>query len=450
MQIKMKKIGKNKIKKLKIVGISIASVFILVLASGFIFQNQIRKTTSDHLISKGNYYFNNGAYDPKKSERYFSWALRLDPAADAAYYQLARIHLVGSSFDLARSEIDRSLAINPQNQRAFYIRGLIDAYDKKYADSISDFQKFVAWAPTEWAGYNDLAWVYSLNKDFENTKKIAQEGLDKTDDQNPWLLDNLGVAYVNLGEPEKAQEIFAKVKDISNGMTIKDWARAYPGNDPSSYDSALAKFRTDVDSNSQLALGGFTSGGVAVSACGSSGGGGYSGACGIGGSRNGVAGCNSREDSMHCGLYTNSCGALCMGTGSCCTPSCACAANTCAGSTCSNGCGGSCAGTKAPDCSGAGNYCAGTVYPSPNSCGSCVGTKAPTYTKTCLYSDTGNSCGQNNCNQLITVKEAYCIDVPNNGCGSQQTLPISSCSSFISCHDQQVTCPPCSWKEVAP
>ncbi|MFA7319314.1 MAG: tetratricopeptide repeat protein [Parcubacteria group bacterium] len=417
----MKKFGKNKIKNLKIAGISIASVFVLVLAVGFIFQNQIRKTASDRLITRGNYYFNNGAYDTKKSERYFSWALRLNPQADAAYYQLSRIHLVGNELDLARNEIDRSLAINPQNQRAFYIRGLINAYDKKYDDAISDFQKFVAWAPAEWAGYNDLAWVYSLNKDFENTKNIAQVGLDKTGDRNPWLLDNLGVAYINLGESKKAEEIFAKVKDISGDMTAEEWAMAYPGNDPSLADMTLGKFKTDVDTNSQLALGGFISGGIAVSACGSSGGGGYNGACGIGGSKNGIAGCNSKEDSKHCGNYINSCGALCTGSGSCCTPNCACAASTCVGGTCADGCGGSCAGTK-----------------------------APTYSKTCLYSDTGNSCGQNNCNQKIILKKAYCTNVPNNGCGSQYTLPISQCSSFISCHDQEVTCPPCSWKEVAP
>lgn len=133
-----------------------------------------------------------------------------------------------------------------------------------------------------------------------------------------------------------------------------------------------------------------------------------------------------------------------------CTSDCTCAASTCVGSTCSDGCGGSCAGTKGASCPNNANFCQGVVHPSSNGCGSCIGTKKPAWSKTCLYSDTGNVCNQTNCNQTITIKSAYCINVPNNGCGSQYTLPISQCSSFISCHDQQVTCPPCSWKEVAP
>jgi hypothetical protein len=45
---------------------------------------------------------------------------------------------------------------------------------------------------------------------------------------------------------------------------------------------------------------------------------------------------------------------------SCCIPSCACAANTCTGSSCSDGCGGTCTGIKAPSCACAASLCSGT------------------------------------------------------------------------------------------
>ena len=48
-------------------------------------------------------------------------------------------------------------------------------------------------------------------------------------------------------------------------------------------------------------------------------------------------------------ICSNGCGGTCAGTKSCTTPcvsNCTCASNTCAGSTCSNGCAGTCAGTK--------------------------------------------------------------------------------------------------------
>ena len=398
--VKKYKSKKNKQNLIKIIRVSMVFVFILLVASGFVFQNKIKKSTADYFVAKGIYYFNNGAYDTKKAERYFSWAVRLNPKADRAYYELGRIYLVENKLDLARQEVDKSLAINPENKRSFYIRGLIDAYDNKYDDAISDFQQFVAWAPTEWAGHNDLAWVYFLKKDFAKVKEASQDGLDKADDQNPWLLNGLGVAYVNLGEPQKAEEIFVRAKQISADITPERWSRAYPGNDPSQTEDNLKKFKTDMESNFQLAASGFTKGGTVFSACGSS-----------------------------------------------CTPNCSC--NSCSGTRCGDdGCGGDCYGNIGPDCSGSGNVCVGTTYPSPNGCGTCPGTKWPAYTAVCSYIDTGNVCDQDNCNKTIKIKTAYCTNIPNNGCGSPYLVGGSNCSNV--CKDQSATCPPCSWKEVTP
>ncbi len=403
----MKKIRSKEVKlgMMRMAKPMMALIFVLLLASGFIFQSKIRQSAAGYFIAKGNYYFNNGAYDRKKAERYFSWAVQLDPKADSAYYQLGRIHLVSGKFDLARQEIDMALAINPENKRSFYIRGLIDGYDKKYDDAISDFQQFVAYSPTEWAGHNDLAWAYFLKKDFAKVREAAQDGLDRADDQNPWLLNGLGVAYVNLGEPEKAQDIFARAQKISGDITPERWIKAYPGNDPSQAEQNLKKFKTDMGNNFQLATNGFTNGGTVFSACGSSG----------------------------------------------CTPDCSTNPWRCPNDFYPDGCGGTCQGTKdcscTPDCSGVANRCVGDNY--GDGCGgTCYGTKNPIYTKVCSYSE-GAVCDQSNCNKTITAKTARCLGLTNNGCGPSPTiLPLASCPSI--CKDQTAACPPCSWKEIAP
>ncbi len=456
---------KNKSEKVKIEkdGIAIkktivmagAFVLFLLLATGFIFQSQIRKNVSAKLITAGNYYFNGGAYDTGRAEKLFDMALKIDPQADAAYYQLARIHLVGNKLDLARVEIDESLAINPENLRAFYIRGLIDGYDQKYPDAISDFQKFVAWAPTEWAGYNDLAWVYYLNKDYEKTRETAQAGLDKAGQDNPWLLNGLGVAYVNLKQPQEAQKFFDQAKNLAADLTPQKWASAYPGNDPSRADFNLNKFRIDVNSNLQLALGGFTSGGIVASACGSS-------------NPPSPPGCTPRCSCNACRGHicgSNGCGGNCLGNitgGGCspssppnpvCVPNCGCAMGHCNSYTCNDGCGGTCRGNIGPDCPTPYSYCKGTKYDSSNGCGSCNGKKSPVYTNVCLYSDR-DVCNQSNCNKEITTKTASCVgisdvrDVNGSLCLPSQKSKPSACGN--TCQDQKITCPPCSWKEVAP
>lgn len=465
----------------KILTMGAAAILVLVLISGVVFQKQIRSGVANKLVEAGNHYYGYGSaghFNPNRAEKLYDLATRINPKADKAYYQLARIHLVENKFNQGRQEIDQSLAINPQNQRAFYIRGLIDGYDNKYQDAISDFQKFVAWAPTEWAGYNDLAWAYFLNKDFESSKEIAQVGLNNVDENNPWLLNALGVAYINLGKPDKAQPFFDKAKSSANKLTVGKWVSAYPGNDPSGAVSGLAQFKTNLDSNSKLASAGFISGGVSVSACGSSyvppvvnppappspignetGPGNTCDCSGSGGVCRGHPYINScgkyclgsywpgcGDTSKYCGTYQTVCHKVCHGTMS---PNCSNSGNVCRGVpyTSLNGCG-NCTGTKDPSCPYGNTVCAGIPYASTNGCGSCVGHKQPDWKYVCSYVDE-DSCDQTNCGKSdVVTKKAYCTAYSNNECGSTHAVALSNCGS--TCVDQKTTCSACSWREVVP
>ena len=57
--------------------------------------------------------------------------------------------------------------------------------------------------------------------------------------------------------------------------------------------------------------------------------------------------CACKEPGLFCANNSECCSNICYNN-YCCYPDCSCAANTCIGSTCSDGCGGTCAGTK--DC----------------------------------------------------------------------------------------------------
>lgn len=77
------------------------------------------------------------------------------------------------------------------------------------------------------------------------------------------------------------------------------------------------------------------------------------------------------------------------------TPNCSCAANTCAGDTCSDGCGGTCAGTMAPDCSCATDTCTNDTC-SDGCGGTCVGTVPPDCScalDTCTGETCSDGCG---------------------------------------------------------
>src|SRR3989339_507080 len=111
---------------------------------------------------------------------------------------------------------------------------------------------------------------------------------------------------------------------------------------------------------------------------------------------------------------SDGCGGTCAGTK--CVPSCVCAVNTPIGSTCSDGCGGTCSGTKCiPNCSCAVNTCTGQIC-SDGCSGNCSGTK--------ICADCGNGikespeeCDDNNlvngdgCSSVCILQpEAYFLD----------------------------------------
>src|SRR3989338_315442 len=110
-------------------------------------------------MQTGNYYFNGGAYDLEKAEEAFKRALRADPKILWGHYQLARIYFVKGEKEKALKEINKELEANPANLRSLYVRGLINGYSGDLKNAEEDFRRFTLWAPKEWAGYNDLAWI---------------------------------------------------------------------------------------------------------------------------------------------------------------------------------------------------------------------------------------------------------------------------------------------------
>src|SRR3989344_8964899 len=115
-------------------------------------------------FSIGSYYFGEPAYDLEKAEKGFAKAVKIDSKISRGHYQLARIYFVKGEYDKAFSEINKEIEANPENLRSLYVRGLINAYRGTYGDlqrAENDFRRFTLWAPSEWAGYNDLAWILS-------------------------------------------------------------------------------------------------------------------------------------------------------------------------------------------------------------------------------------------------------------------------------------------------
>ena len=94
-----------------------------------------------------------------KLEQSYQKAIAIKPDIFWCHYQLARIYFMKGDFNKALEEIDKELKAHPENLRSLYVRGLIFGYRGDFVAAEKDFNHFINWAPKEWAGYNDLAWV---------------------------------------------------------------------------------------------------------------------------------------------------------------------------------------------------------------------------------------------------------------------------------------------------
>lgn len=214
----------------------------------------LNRGDADLAMKIGNYYFNGGAYDLAKSEAVFKKAVKVNPKILWGHYQLARIYFIKGDFNKATEEINKELEFNPENLRSLYVRGLIYGYQNQAGDlakSEADFRRFTEWAPKEWAGYNDLAWIQSKREKYEEAEKTINLALKEALDgeNNPWLWNALGVAELNLKKYSDAADSFKKAKNLAEKLDLRRWRRSYPGNNPASAEEGLSAFISAIEEN---------------------------------------------------------------------------------------------------------------------------------------------------------------------------------------------------------
>lgn len=197
-------------------------------------------------------------YNLEKAKLAYQTAVRIDNSILWGHYQLARIYFVEGNFPQALSEINKELELNPSNLRALYIRGLIYGFREGEGDlqrAEDDFRAFTAWAPSEWAGYNDLNWILLKQGKYTEVKEISKIAFQAVPDGdlNAWLLNALGVAQLNLKEYRDAYGVLKRALIASQKLTEEDWQKAYSGNNPRASAQGLAEFREGIEKNIRIA-----------------------------------------------------------------------------------------------------------------------------------------------------------------------------------------------------
>lgn len=206
----------------------------------------------DLVFSMGDSHFGgNGTYDVEKAQMYFIRAISLRQDFAEAHYQLGRVRFIKGEFLSALAEMREVIRIEPEYKRAYYMYGLISGYRGDLDEAAWGFEEFIKRDDFNWAGYNDLAWVYFKKGDYQKTRDIAARGIERAY-RNPWLYLTYGTALLNLGEKTPALEALHIALEESEKMTPENWGHAYPGNDPKIYAQGLEEMRQTIRRNIEL------------------------------------------------------------------------------------------------------------------------------------------------------------------------------------------------------
>jgi len=143
--------------------------------------------------------------DPKWTEQalaYGTKATQLNASLAPTYVTLGRIHIATSKVDLALTEFQKALELDPRNSEA--ITGEATAYEHagRFADAEATYKKAIALRPDYWDGYNSLGNFYDSRGRYDEAIAQYQRAIELTPD-NPVAYSNLGAAYLDSGDSKK-------------------------------------------------------------------------------------------------------------------------------------------------------------------------------------------------------------------------------------------------------
>ncbi len=213
----------------------------------------------------GQFYFNtgeraDGTYDLVKARENYQKSVDTNPDKELmAWHQLGRIDFLEGKFNGAIYNFNKQIEyFGDELPNVYYMLGLTYGYMGRndnqaeyWQKAEENFLKYLEFDPTSpWARV-DLSWIYFTQGKYEAMLPILEVGLVH-EPANPWLLNMNGLALMNSGANAKANQYFMWAKAEAERLTVEDWGKSYPGNNPEVWGEGLAGFRAVIDKNIEL------------------------------------------------------------------------------------------------------------------------------------------------------------------------------------------------------
>lgn len=165
----------------------------------------------------GHAYYQKGNY--AEAVAAFGAAAELRPDLAEAHYNLGLACLETGEMDRAEAEFKRTNAIRGDAMSSFYL-ARIYLGQKKLDQALEEAQKSISANPRSAGFYNIKGVILNQLGRFAEAAGSFQAGLVLVpDDIN--LQVNLGIAYMNSGQPDKARPVLEKVLPLVQDPALK-------------------------------------------------------------------------------------------------------------------------------------------------------------------------------------------------------------------------------------
>ncbi|MCA2885319.1 serine protease [Microcystis sp. M043S1] len=174
-------------------------------------------------------------------------AINLAPRA-AWYYNRGILYYNQQKYDLALSDYNKAIDINPNYAEAYYNRGILYKNLQKYDLALSDYSKAIDINPNLAVAYNSRGILYSDQQKYE----LALSDYNKAIDINPNYAEayyNRGILYKNLQKYDLALSDYSKAIDINPNDALAYNNRGLVYYNQQKYELALADYNKTIDIN---------------------------------------------------------------------------------------------------------------------------------------------------------------------------------------------------------
>jgi len=178
-------------------------------------------------------------------------AINLAPRA-AWYVNRGSLYYNQQKYELALSDWNKAIDINPNFADAYYNRGLLYSDQQKYELALADYNKAINLNPNFADAYNNRGNLYKNLQKYE----LALSDYSKAIDINPNFADayyNRGLLYQDLQKYDLALSDYNKAIDINPNYAKAYYNRGILYQDLQKYDLALSDYSKAIEINPNYA-----------------------------------------------------------------------------------------------------------------------------------------------------------------------------------------------------